>query len=244
MKKITLKLALLAALVVAFASCKEEPVYELSLQPTELEMTFGQQKDITPIENEALKEESLQFKWISSNEDVATAEHDKLGRGVGVVTAKRVGEATITYTSLDKKIKISKSVSVVVKPRNLLLNDFFFENGASKSKIQLKYHKLNQAESTDKLLVYEDTRDELVPKLIYSLDNNEKINALYIILSGKERATALDAKNYLEERFVNTVNPKDGILFYKNVTFNERSTFPLNTAAGIFTNLEIGEKNI
>ncbi len=241
MKKLTLKLVLLTALVVAFASCKKDPDYSVILSPTELDMKFGQTSNITPVKSEALEAKSVDFKWKSDNPEIASVEPGR--GGVGVVTANRVGETKITYYSVgNKKISVTKSIDVVVTSRNMLLNDFKFNNGASENDIAQfgpRGYTKNEAESTNTLLVY-SANDPQVPKLIYSM-NNGKLNALYIILSGGEGATAKDAEEYLEERFVNTKIQRDNILFYKNEGYVQ-GNFPINSVAGIFLDAKIGDK--
>ncbi|HHT22292.1 MAG TPA: hypothetical protein GXZ87_03115 [Bacteroidales bacterium] len=237
MKKLTLKLVLLTALVVAFASCKKDPDYSLILAPSEINTTFGGVHLIKAEANDALKAEKVFFTWSSKNPEVASVVAKPEG---GEVTANRIGETEITYATNDKKIAISKSVKVTVVPRTNLLNGYYFKVGASESDIQGQLpsgFSKNTAESTNTHLVY-TSDNKKITKLIYGMKNG-KLENLYVILSEDSDNEAI---KYLEERFFKTNKiDADNILYYKNtgVTGN---TFPINSVAGIFTNLKIGDK--
>lgn len=237
MRKLTSKLILLTALVVAFASCKKEPdLGSVTLDPSSKNVTFGQVFTIQPIFTSTGEAKNKTYTWKSSADSIVSVK--PVSGGYGEVNPKRIGQAIITFASTDGKI--SKTATIIVDPRSTILNGLYFSKGVSESDIKNNMtggFSFSEAESTASHLVFTGA-GAIIEKLIYELDSSKKLKALYVVLKNTSENKKL-AEQYIEERYTNTNKMQGGILFYKNTGYVANVAVPLNTVLGVFLNATI-----
>ena len=237
MKKISLRLSVLSLFAVLLIACAKEPeLGTVTLDPSSKTVTFGEIFSIKPIFSATGEAQNKTYTWKSSADSIASIK--MVSGGYGEVTPKRIGQATMTFASSDGKI--TKTAQITVGPRSTILNGIYFKSGASESEINNNMtagFTRSAAESTTTLLVYASA-STTVTKLIYEMDANAKLKAVYVILNNTVENQRL-AEQYLEERFMNTGKSQGGILFYRNTGYIATNAVPINTVLGVFLNLTL-----
>lgn len=238
MKNGILKIFFIALMASAVISCsKDEPVQgSVDLDPSSKVVKFGEVFNIKPVYSATGIASSKTYTW-KSNADSIVSVKAALG-GVGQVTPKRIGQATITYASSDGKL--SSSALITVDPRSTIFNGIFYKKAATQSDINnsmLAGFTKSELESTSTYLVY-TSASNTITKLIYELDASAKLKALYIILNNTP-ANLTSAEQYLDERYVNTGKTQQAILYYRNTGIVTVNSFPVNSVLGIFLDLTI-----
>jgi len=219
-----------------FTSCKkDEPVVDegtVRLDVTTQSMTYGQSFKITPIFSATGAVRNRTFEFTSSADSIAGVK--LVTGGLGEVTAKRVGDATIYYKSSDGKYNLSCKVNVT--PRTTLLNGIYYLKDASKTDIQSKiptYCELDQTLTTSTLLVYNNTGAPTLKmkKLIFEMTTDGKLKSTNVILENTTD-NQLDADSFIRERYLETNRAKNGITYYNAGVSTD---YARNTFVGIFT---------
>ena len=125
MKNGILKIFFIALMASAVISCsKDEPVQgRVDLDPSSKVVKFGEVFNIKPVFSATGIASSKTYTW-KSNADSIVSVKAALG-GVGQVTPKRIGQATITYASSDGKL--SSSALITVDPRSTIFNGIFYK---------------------------------------------------------------------------------------------------------------------
>ncbi len=236
MRKLSIKLAFLAAFALVIASCSREPeLGTVTLDPSSRNVTFGQVFNIKPIFSSTGEAQNKTYTWTSSADSIVSVR--PVSGGYGEVTPKRIGQAIITFASTDGKI--TKTANITVDPRSTILNGIYYSKGATESSIKNNMtggFGFSEAESTATHLVF--TGGGAIEKLIYELDSSKNLKALYVILKNTNENKRL-AEQYIEERFTNTNKTQSGILFYKNTGYLANVAVPLNTVLGVFLDATI-----
>ncbi len=225
MKKSIFTLATLGLVFsLSLVSCggKKKNKGSVKLDPVEKKVHFGDKYTITPSFSKDGEAKNKTYKWSSSNEEVATITPAVVGGG-GVVEAKRIGDAVISYKSDD----LTAKSKVTVEARSTLLNGFYFKKGVSESDITSNVPSVvytKDATSTKDFLVFKSAN---AGTLVYELKDS-KLVALNIVLDASKQT---DAINYIQERFDNTEKTIDKVLFYENTS---QTGYPMGTVMGIF----------
>lgn len=242
MRKSILSMVAFSAILIGFSSCKKEKVElgTVTLDPATKTVSYGDVYSIKPTFSTAGEAKDKAYKWTSNADSIASIK--TATGGVGEVTAKRIGEAIITFESTDGLIK--KTSQVIVEPRSNLLNGLYYSRGASESNVKnniLAGFTLTASESTSTSLVFTATSaTNPITKLIYMMEDNG-LKAVNVILNNSTTVQQ-DAKNYMEERFKMTGITKSEVTYYRNTGYIATNSVPINTVMGIFLNQEIDGK--
>jgi hypothetical protein len=236
MKKLILPLL---AIAFVFSGCKkEEPVVlgSVTLTPEKKTIKYGEEYEIKYEYSDVGEAKNKSYSWKSANEDIVTVVPTITG-GYGKVTAKRIGETTISYTSSDGLV--SATAEVIVEPRSNILNGLYYVKGTTentlKNTISGKF-TFDKNASNDKFIVFSDPNSDTLTDLIYEMNNNA-LEALWVIVKDNT-VNRTDVENYITERFANTQKTQHAISFYRNISL---PGFPANTVVGTFTNKKINE---
>lgn len=194
----------LFAMALAFAACggdDDGPISQgtVSLDPKTVSLKYGETKTVVVNISQTGLAKEKDYKWSTSDAEIATIEVDSK-TGNGIITAKQIGEATISYTSTDNILKADCKVSISATQN--LLNGIFFEKDATSSTIKNKMLPgtiLVESETNAEKLVYTVSNLPGIEKYIFEL-KDDKLVATIVVLDGKPETETI-ADVFIKERF-------------------------------------------
>lgn len=235
MKKLFLPL-LITSIVLSSCGKKDEPASTIKLDPANIEMKFGETKTITPIYTGAAG--NLRYEWTSSADSIVSISPTR----VGVIEAKRIGEAVITVRSTDKKIKISSSTKVTVTPLSVIFGNIYFQYQQSRGLLK---QSMSGYTEDGKYIILPKTPSgtTLVNQFVYEFDGNtddSKLTALYAYVESNSENIA-KAEQYIKERFRQMPgnSSKSNVIFW-DAAVSSQPNYSLGTIVGIFTDADPG----
>lgn len=236
MKKTVLyALAIAISTLFIFNSCKKEELGTVKLDPATKTVSFDEVYQIKPEFSPSGTARNKTYVWKSDADSIASVKASMYG-GTGEVTPRRIGEATITYTSTDGLV--SATSKVIVAPRSNILNGIYFKKGVSATEIMNNVSGIftfSADESTATHKVYNAPTSATVQKLIYELDSSGNLTALWVIIKDTT-SNRTSAEHYILERFNATGRTQNSITFYRNTGL---TAFPINTVLGMFLNVTL-----
>lgn len=128
----------------------KEPVYDITITDTNIEITKGSSYQLTLMFNgvEGTIPDNLNVKWVSSNEDVATVKASTMVNGL--VTAVNGGDAVISVITEDG-IKVADcEVHVRVPVTDISLTVNYVETSMSQGTYQLSYTILPEGDGVNR----------------------------------------------------------------------------------------------
>lgn len=141
-----------------YAYCEvnvNEPVQDIILYPTKLEITKGDQYPLvlTFVPN---RPDNMEVKWVSSNESIATVSD------TGVVTGVGGGDATISVITMDGIKVASCELHVRVPVTGISLSMTHVETNLSSKNYQLSYTILPEGDGVDRSVIWSSSNEEVL----------------------------------------------------------------------------------
>lgn len=232
MKKLT---SLILFVGVLLTSCKkDEPILgTVTLAPSTATLTYSETTNLVPSFSPIGIAKDKTYTWKTSNDTTASVT-TVLG-GNGLVTAKRIGTATISYVATDGSI--TATTAITVNPRSNILGNIYYVKGASKTIVTAQETGiLNSTESTTLFQVYDRITTSVVKviRVIYQFDTSNKLVATYAVVDDDTAgANRTSVQQYIEERFEKTATIQHQINFYK-ADVGPLKMYEANTMIGIF----------
>lgn len=192
----------LFAMAVAFIACggdDEGPINQgsVSLDPKTVSLKYNESKTVVVNISQTGLAKEKEYKWSTSDEEIASIEVDSK-TGNGIIKAKQIGEATISYTSTDDMLKAICKVSISATQN--LLNGIFFEKDATSSTIKNKMLPgTTLVESDVNKLVYTVSNITGIEKYIFELKDDKLVATIVVFDGTTETETIADV--FIKERF-------------------------------------------
>ncbi len=150
--------------VTKYATCEisiKEPVYDVTLTDTEIEITIGGSYQLTLMFNniEGTIPDNLDVKWVSSDETVATVQASTSVNGL--VTAVSGGDAVISVISEDGIKVASCKVHVRVPVTGITLTRDRVDTSMSQETYQLSYTILPEGDGVNRAVEWESSNESV-----------------------------------------------------------------------------------